>query len=144
LSAPSFGWKSTSMPRSLKICTAAEERASEMRTRGAMACFLYPPLEGEGRPAGPGWGESKSVFCCGSGMQRHPTPPPLRGVDPPPPGEGKERSGGLRQRGLRLREGPIEPGRERRHVRTFDGAAAPDAQAGRCVAMRRDVVGRTL
>src|SRR6185503_14848642 len=36
LSLPSAGWKSTSMPRSLKICTAAGERASEMRTRGAM------------------------------------------------------------------------------------------------------------
>ncbi len=30
-----FGWKSTSMPRSLKICTAAGESASEMRTLGA-------------------------------------------------------------------------------------------------------------
>src|SRR5947209_7743847 len=35
LSAPSFGWKSTSTPRSLKICTAAGESASEIRTRGA-------------------------------------------------------------------------------------------------------------
>ena len=35
LSLPSAGWKSTSMPRSLKICTAAGERASEMRTLGA-------------------------------------------------------------------------------------------------------------
>ena len=36
LSPPSFGWKSTSMPRSLKICTAAGESASEMRTLGGM------------------------------------------------------------------------------------------------------------
>jgi hypothetical protein len=44
LSAPSFGWKSTSTPRSLKICTAAGERASEMRTLGGMArtCALEP------------------------------------------------------------------------------------------------------
>src|SRR5205807_8547204 len=36
LSLPRLGWKSTSTPRSLKICTAAGESASEMRTRGAM------------------------------------------------------------------------------------------------------------
>src|SRR5579875_2389823 len=34
LSLPSDGWKSTSMPRSLKICTAEGESASEMRTLG--------------------------------------------------------------------------------------------------------------
>src|SRR5690348_3148455 len=34
LSLPRLGWKSTSMPRSLKICTAAGESASEMRTFG--------------------------------------------------------------------------------------------------------------
>ena len=34
LSLPSAASKVTSMPRSLKICTAAGERASEMRTRG--------------------------------------------------------------------------------------------------------------
>src|SRR6266404_2861084 len=34
LSLPRLGWKSTSMPRSLKICTAAGDRASEMRTLG--------------------------------------------------------------------------------------------------------------
>src|SRR5690348_14130565 len=39
LSAPSFGWKSTSTPRSLKICTAAGERASEISTLGAMRAF---------------------------------------------------------------------------------------------------------
>src|SRR5271170_4128154 len=34
LSLPRFGWKSTSMPRSLKICTAAGDSASEMSTLG--------------------------------------------------------------------------------------------------------------
>src|SRR5258707_13962637 len=34
LSLPRLGWKSTSTPRSLKICTAAGESASEMRTFG--------------------------------------------------------------------------------------------------------------
>src|SRR5262245_16685864 len=37
LSLPRAGWKSTSTPRSLKICTAADERASEMRTLGMTA-----------------------------------------------------------------------------------------------------------
>src|SRR5450830_1079456 len=41
LSLPRLGWKSTSMPRSLKICTAAGESASEMRTLGmAIAAFF--------------------------------------------------------------------------------------------------------
>jgi hypothetical protein len=39
LSPPSLGWKSTSRPRSLKICTAAGESASEMRTLGGMIVF---------------------------------------------------------------------------------------------------------
>ena len=34
LSLPRLGWKSTSTPRSLKICTAAGDSASEMRTLG--------------------------------------------------------------------------------------------------------------
>src|SRR4051794_27481797 len=34
LSLPRLGWKSTSMPRSLKICTAAGDSASEIRTLG--------------------------------------------------------------------------------------------------------------
>src|SRR4029079_18527382 len=44
LSLPRLGWKSTSMPRSLKICTAAGERASEMRTLGIglSTCGLAP------------------------------------------------------------------------------------------------------
>src|SRR6516165_240501 len=36
LSLPRLGWKSTSTPRSLKICTAAGDSASEMRTLGAI------------------------------------------------------------------------------------------------------------
>src|ERR1051325_7928627 len=36
LSLPRFGWKSTSVPRSLKICTAAGESASEISTLGVI------------------------------------------------------------------------------------------------------------
>src|SRR5215472_574848 len=87
LSAPSFGWKSTSTPRSRKICTAAGERASEMRTRGVMA------------------------------------------------------SRRLQQRVLASGKRPVEPERERLDIGALDGRAAPDAQAGRCVAVGIDVVG---
>src|ERR1700710_3232198 len=34
LSLPRLGWKSTSMPRSVKVCAAAGDSASEMRTLG--------------------------------------------------------------------------------------------------------------
>ena len=40
LSLPRLGWNSTSMPRSLKIWTAAGDNASEIRTRAVMANFL--------------------------------------------------------------------------------------------------------
>src|SRR5918992_737912 len=53
LSLPRSGWKSTSTPRSLKICTAADDRASEMRTRGVGIGHLYlPPPCGEGLGVG--------------------------------------------------------------------------------------------
>src|SRR5450830_1995823 len=56
LSLPRLGWKSTSMPRSLKICTAAGDSESEMRTLGmAMTALLnwfsyrhLSPLAGRG------------------------------------------------------------------------------------------------
>src|SRR3979411_1674530 len=41
LSLPRLGWKSTSIPRSLKIWTAAADRASEMSTRGAMGVSRF-------------------------------------------------------------------------------------------------------
>src|ERR1700752_2661634 len=72
LSLPRFGWKSTSTPRSLKICTAAGDSASEMRTLGfVIAVFLYPPPGGGGGPH-TGWGgEILWVFF--------PPPPPFWG-----------------------------------------------------------------
>ncbi|EBA17147.1 hypothetical protein RSK20926_09257 [Roseobacter sp. SK209-2-6] len=48
LSLPRSGWKSTSMPRSRKICTAASESLSEMSTLGAI--FEHPFMRG---PLGP-------------------------------------------------------------------------------------------
>src|SRR5215213_2606163 len=81
LSLPRLGWKSTSTPRSLKICTAAGDSASEMRTLGLdIWCDpSHPPLEGEGRREAPGWGETVDTnsACVGCGEI---TPPrrPLR------------------------------------------------------------------
>ena len=51
LSLPRFGWKSTSTPRSLKICTAAGDSASEMRTFGGIwRPLLVPADAGAQRP----------------------------------------------------------------------------------------------
>src|SRR5207249_3238840 len=48
LSLPRLGWKSTSIPRSLKICTAAGDKASEMRTLGLdIGAFPSPSPGGE-------------------------------------------------------------------------------------------------
>src|SRR5215218_3723039 len=56
LSLPRSGWKSTSMPRSLKIWTAAGERASEMRTRGAVMTVPRDAGSGGQVQLGPGLG----------------------------------------------------------------------------------------
>src|ERR1700732_2237676 len=91
LSLPRLGWKSTSMPRSLKICTAAGDNASEMRTLGLdMGVFLHPPLEGEGRREAREGGKSRRKILCAPVWET--SPPPrrtFRCVDPPPPGEGE-------------------------------------------------------
>src|SRR3954469_14858499 len=61
LSLPRLGWKSTSTPRSLKICTAAGESASEMRTLGLdMTMFLHALLLG-GAAHGAGMDESDPI-----------------------------------------------------------------------------------
>ncbi len=79
LSAPSFGWKSTSTPRSLKICTAASESASEMRTLGdigSLASFTLPwrGRVGAKRRGGVKLSEYGMFGECWLGC--HPTPPP--------------------------------------------------------------------
>src|SRR4051812_27978509 len=52
LSLPRLGWKSTSTPRSLKICTAAGDSASEMRTFGAMDLSFVFSVRRETAPNG--------------------------------------------------------------------------------------------
>src|SRR5215210_8160240 len=92
LSLPRLGWKSTSIPRSLKICTAAGDKASEMRTLGLdIGAFPSPSPGGEGRREAPGWGEAVDMkFRVRRIGERspHPAAPAVR--RPPPPGEGED------------------------------------------------------
>src|SRR3954453_14968407 len=93
LSLPRLGWKSTSIPRSLKICTAAGDKASEMRTLGLdIGAFPSPSPGGEGRREAPGGGEAVGcgILRAPNWGKDRPIPPHLRCVDPPPPGEGED------------------------------------------------------
>ena len=54
------------------------------------------------------------------------------------------RSRRLGEAGFALGEGPVEPGRERRHIGRLDRRAAPDAQRRRRIAMAGDVAGGVL
>src|SRR5712671_4095362 len=109
---------SVSMPRSLKMATAAGDNLSEIRTLG-MNLF--------------------SNFC--------PTPNPSprwgRGIRAPfhLPNEGRSERVSAPGGGLlfHLCEGPIEPGRQRLDVGCFHGGAAPDAQTRRRGAIAADI-----
>src|SRR6266567_3078765 len=109
---------SVSMPRSLKIATAAGDNLSEIRTLGINLFSMsnYPPPEplcGSTSPRG--GGESK----------------------PPLPLVGRGRGGGHLL--FHLCEGPIEPGCERFDIGCFHGGAAPDAQTRRRGAIAADI-----
>src|SRR4029079_16127641 len=127
LSAPSFGWKSTSTPRSLKICTAAGERASEMRTRGAIGISINVSVS------------YRPLIPAKAGIQLL-----AAALGPRFRGDEQHLSRGLRQRRPRLRKRPVDPGRLLLHVRCLDGAAAPDAQTRRRIAVRGNVVARAF
>src|SRR6266568_1365943 len=158
LSLPRLGWKSTSMPRSLKICTAAGDNASEMRTLGFVIwCFLHPSRR-RGWPARPKWDECLGAISSPSPRsygerarvrgicQRARRLEPLtRRYAPTSPRNNGARSKtetlrGLRQRRLHLGERPIDPLRQQRNVVGFDGRAAPDSQARRRIAIVREIV----
>src|SRR5262249_34132512 len=53
-------------------------------------------------------------------------------------------SGGLGKSGFALGKGPVEPGCERGEICGFDGRGAPDAQAGRGIAVSGNIKGRLL
>src|SRR6185437_15401956 len=144
LSLPRLGWKSTSTPRSLKICTAAGDSASEMRTLGMV--FLPSPSPGGGgsaRRAGGGVKPRKRNTAVAVGDDVTPPRHASHG-DPPPPGEGERVLRRLGERGFRLGEGPVEPRRQRLDIRRFDRGAAPDAQARRRIAVMAEVVARVF
>src|SRR3982751_5146499 len=66
LSLPRLGWKSTSTPRSLKICTAAGDSASEMRTLGFVMGLPEELMEdaalgGDGNSGTQGGGERTAL-----------------------------------------------------------------------------------
>src|SRR6188472_4245713 len=128
LSLPRLGWKSTSTPRSLKICTAAGESASEMRTLGLDIGAILHTLPWRGMVGAQRRGGVKLSMRTlrASGAEKSPHPDaPFGCVDPPPPGEGDELSR-LRQRGPGFDERPIDPLRQQCEVGSFHGGAAPD------------------
>src|SRR5581483_506253 len=130
LSLPRLGWKSTSTPRSLKICTAALDNASEMRTLGAIDPSLRHFGRARGARAGNPSGNKTTIGWIGldSGFAlRAPRNDPF--------------SRCFRQRGFGLGKGPVEPCGERLDVALLDGRAAPDAKARRRIAVVCDVVG---
>src|SRR5215510_7118147 len=116
LSLPRLGWKSTSTPRSLKICTAAGDSASEMRTLG----FIVITWTSVVPSALPAWQRLRAR---------------------PPASAGARALRRLGQRLLGQRIGPVEPRHQGLDVGGLDGRAAPDTQARRRVAVGRDVVG---
>src|SRR6202022_4972988 len=74
LSLPRLGWKSTSMPRSRKICTAAGDKASEMRTLGlGMRYVSFEKMKRRPRRSGT-WREEPGP---GNGSERSLLPLPV-------------------------------------------------------------------
>src|ERR1700731_2769035 len=143
LSLPRLGWKSTSTPRSLNICTAAGDSASEMRTFGfVMGVFLDPPLEGEGRREAPGWGESCGLrkFRVRRAGRISPHPAAPFGASTLPLQGRVKKSRRLQKLRPGLGESPVDPLGEQRNIARLDCGATPDAQTRRRIAMAREVV----
>src|ERR1700687_611146 len=112
LSLPRLGWKSTSMPRSLKICTAAGDNASEMRTLGLdMGGFL------------------ENMKCL---ARRAGTHTPRRRLWAPGPA--------AKVPLCRGEEWPGDPLRQQSDVLCCHRLAAPDTEAGRLIAVMREIV----
>src|SRR5947209_4078104 len=133
LSLPRFGWKSTSMPRSLKICTAAGDNASEMSTLG-LVMNVIPRERLPGRSAA--WREEPGsilrdddygsrLALCLAGTTRC----QLRR---------------LRKLRLGLGKRPVDPLGEERIVASLNRGTAPDPQACRRIAMAGEVVARAF
>src|SRR5271170_6965271 len=118
------GLTSTSTPRSLKMATAAGESLSEMRTREVMGLMTLG-WRAALRPLG--------IDGSGSDSKR------AAAVLPQARSGSIRRSRCLGQLALLDSEGVIEPVGQRLDIGGFDCRAAPDAQAGRRIAIRPDV-----
>src|SRR6202022_1508639 len=163
LSLPRLGWESTSMPRSLNICTAAGDKASEMRTLGLGIGASFERMKRRpGRSATwreePGPGESLGAIsppsprsygerAGGRGTYKRstkpksPSPGATRRPLPVRTGRGKEEGlRRLRERRLGLGERPVDPLRQQRDVLCFHGRATPDAQTRRRAAEGGEIV----
>src|SRR5262245_20348892 len=121
------------MPRSLKICAAEGESASEMRTLGDMVASASIAVQGP---------RNRSIqHLCNFAIRRDVCVcwiPRLHGTLET---LWLRTSRRLRQRVFALGEGPIEPEGERFDIRALHGRTAPDAQARRRIAIGVDVVG---
>src|ERR1700733_14062280 len=132
LSLPRLGWKSTSMPRSLKICTAAGDSASEMSTLGFVMVVTFEYREClPGRSAN--WREEPGSILPDGGYGSRLA---LRLAGTTDARELRR----LRKLRLGFGKGPVDPLGEQRNIIGFDRGAAPDAQARRRVAMAREVI----
>src|SRR6266481_933118 len=145
------------MPRSLKICTAAGDSASEMRTLGFDIVNSFAPSRmGSASWAnvvkslieflslspflrGEGWGEGQPQARVRALRAPHPDCCAIRPL-PVRTGRGEKKSRRLRQRGPGLGERPVDPLGQQRDVLCLDGGAAPDAQARRRIAIMREIV----
>src|SRR5438270_13628929 len=126
LSLPRLGWKSTSTPRSLKICTAAGDRASEIRTLG-LVITGNPLLAMNFQIVTRGLDPRVHLFGWMAGSS--PAMTTMR----------RTKSRRLCERGFSLGKGPVDPLRQPRDVPGLHRGAAPDPQASRRVAVMREV-----
>src|SRR5258707_8520233 len=134
LSLPRLGWKSTSMPRSLKICTAAGDKASEMRTLGlGIGGSFEETKRRPGRSAT--WREEPGPISRDGGYGSR-----VARRRAACPGRRLKNLRRLRERGLGFGERPVDPLRQSRDVPCFHRGAAPDAQARRRIAIMREIV----
>src|SRR5580692_11266640 len=111
------------MPRSLKMATAAGDKASEINTRGAKGLLQKIGADCCPSPAREITSHRAGLFAPGRSSCGAAVDPWL--------GE----SSRLGEVALGLRKGEIEPRGQRLDIARLDGRAAPDPKAGRRIAI---------